>query len=126
MTFRVTHVDERFMDLFPNPNLKVPGCMYIVQVTMINVLMAIGFSVDFSAHICYHFDKQQEKRWKRMNRTTAIASKLTADVGDKEEQQRQIEQILNAIGRPMLEVKCQRGGSCAYFFLTFLRLQHPR
>uniref|UniRef100_A0A1I7SVM0 SSD domain-containing protein n=1 Tax=Bursaphelenchus xylophilus TaxID=6326 RepID=A0A1I7SVM0_BURXY len=28
-------------------------------VTMTNVLMAIGFSVDFSAHICYHYFKQE-------------------------------------------------------------------
>ncbi|CAI4221143.1 unnamed protein product [Auanema sp. JU1783] len=53
-------------------------------VTMINVLMAIGFSVDFSAHVCYHYHIHRHQDIKM----------------DKKEQ---IEQILKSVGRPMIE-----------------------
>ncbi|EYC42789.1 hypothetical protein Y032_0518g2822 [Ancylostoma ceylanicum] len=53
-------------------------------VTMINVLMAIGFSVDFSAHVCYHFH---------------IGQRDGILMNAKE----QVTKILRAVGRPMVE-----------------------
>ncbi|CAJ0607839.1 unnamed protein product [Cylicocyclus nassatus] len=53
-------------------------------VTMINVLMAIGLSVDFSAHVCYHYHLGQRD-----------GLLLKAD--------ERITKILRAVGRPMAE-----------------------
>ncbi|KAI1720216.1 patched family domain-containing protein [Ditylenchus destructor] len=54
-------------------------------VTMINVIMAIGFSVDFSAHICYHYYK------------------LRNDQSFPAQDHARLTEILNVVGRPMLE-----------------------
>ncbi|KAI1727831.1 patched family domain-containing protein [Ditylenchus destructor] len=54
-------------------------------VTMINVIMAIGFSVDFSAHICYHYYK------------------LRNDLSFSSQDHARLTEILNVVGRPMLE-----------------------
>lgn len=59
-------------------------------VTMISVLMAIGFSVDFSAHICYHYYMLDP------------LCKYNLNVQEKALQK--INQILNSVGKPMLEV----------------------
>uniref|UniRef100_A0A158PAQ0 SSD domain-containing protein n=1 Tax=Angiostrongylus cantonensis TaxID=6313 RepID=A0A158PAQ0_ANGCA len=53
-------------------------------VTMINVLMAIGFSVDFSAHICYHYHLGVRK-----------GSFLSGKEG--------VLKVLQVVGRPMFE-----------------------
>ncbi|KAK5982950.1 SSD domain-containing protein, partial [Trichostrongylus colubriformis] len=54
-------------------------------VTMINVLMAIGFSVDFSAHVCYHY---------HMSLREGV---LLSDT-------ERITKILQAVGKPIFEV----------------------
>ncbi|WKX94411.1 hypothetical protein Q1695_011571 [Nippostrongylus brasiliensis] len=53
-------------------------------VTMINVLMAIGFSVDFSAHFCYHYHM-------------SIRESMLLSVNDR------MTRILQAVGRPLVE-----------------------
>ncbi|XGW07666.1 hypothetical protein V3C99_010654 [Haemonchus contortus] len=53
-------------------------------VTMINVLMAIGFSVDFSAHVCYHYH------------ISLSESVLLNDV-------ERMTKILQAVGKPIIE-----------------------
>lgn len=53
-------------------------------VTMINVLMAIGFSVDFSAHVCYHYH-------------TSMRECVLLNVNER------ITKILRAVGRPIFE-----------------------
>ncbi|CAJ0587150.1 unnamed protein product, partial [Mesorhabditis spiculigera] len=63
--------------------LSLWGCG-LDPIVMINVLMAIGFSVDFSAHICYHHH---------------VARKTELWEGKKE----RLIQILQAVGRPMIE-----------------------
>ncbi|CAI5443490.1 unnamed protein product [Caenorhabditis angaria] len=55
-------------------------------VTMIDVIMAIGFSVDYSAHVCYHFYCARRKCQMR-----PVAKKEV------------IEQVLTDIGRPVIE-----------------------
>lgn len=52
-------------------------------VTMIDVIMAIGFSVDYSAHVCYHYYCAREQ-----------------DLGSKQEV---ITRVLQAVGRPVIE-----------------------
>ncbi|ULU06044.1 hypothetical protein L3Y34_018149 [Caenorhabditis briggsae] len=52
-------------------------------VTMIDVIMAIGFSVDYSAHVCYHYYCAREQ-----------------NLGSKQEV---ITQVLQAVGRPVIE-----------------------
>nr|CAD2179819.1 unnamed protein product [Meloidogyne enterolobii] len=71
----------------------------IDPVTMINLLMAIGLSVDFSAHICYHFDILQEKQIE-----IQIESPIkNIKIFEQKEIEKRIEQILEVVGRPMLE-----------------------
>lgn len=52
-------------------------------VTMIDVIMAIGFSVDYSAHVCYHYYCAREQH-----------------LGSKHEV---ITSVLQAVGRPVVE-----------------------
>jgi len=62
-------------------------------VTMITMLMAIGYSVDYSAHICYHHYRIKHK-------LNAGESSGSSHGGKPVEQ---MNHILNAVGRPMLE-----------------------
>lgn len=60
-------------------------------VTMTNVLMAIGFSVDFSAHICYHYFKQErsEQRLGLKTEPKDLVYRLAT--------------VLSHVGRPTIE-----------------------
>ncbi|VDM27788.1 unnamed protein product [Toxocara canis] len=62
----------------------------IDPITMISVLMAVGFSVDFSAHTCYHFHKYALTRHAIPPRSDEKVAKLA--------------HIFNAIGNPLIEV----------------------
>ncbi|KHN85567.1 Patched domain-containing protein 3 [Toxocara canis] len=61
----------------------------IDPITMISVLMAVGFSVDFSAHTCYHFHKYALTRHAIPPRSDEKVAKLA--------------HIFNAIGNPLIE-----------------------
>ncbi|KHN85558.1 Patched domain-containing protein 3 [Toxocara canis] len=61
----------------------------IDPITMINVLMAVGFGVDFSAHTCYHFHKYARTRHAILPRSDEKVAKLA--------------HIFNAIGNPLIE-----------------------
>ncbi|GMS87058.1 hypothetical protein PENTCL1PPCAC_9233, partial [Pristionchus entomophagus] len=67
-------------------------------ITMINILLAIGFSVDFSAHICYHFYKERAVR----------SSKSRA---------RRMSEILEAVGKPIFEASLSTFVCVAPLFL---------
>ncbi|KAH7715957.1 CRE-PTR-13 protein [Aphelenchoides avenae] len=59
-------------------------------VTLVNVLMAIGFSVDFSSHICYHYYKLGKKDTGRSPH-------------DDEWAVERLSKVLDGVGRPMIE-----------------------
>ncbi|GMR39589.1 hypothetical protein PMAYCL1PPCAC_09784 [Pristionchus mayeri] len=67
-------------------------------ITMINILLAIGFSVDFSAHICYHFYKERGNR----------SSKSLV---------RRMSEILEAVGKPIFEASLSTFVCVAPLFL---------
>uniref|UniRef100_A0AC34GNV0 Patched domain containing 3 n=1 Tax=Panagrolaimus sp. ES5 TaxID=591445 RepID=A0AC34GNV0_9BILA len=58
-------------------------------VTMINVLMAIGFSVDFCAHVCYHYFKYCNKTFDSVPKNIWDCQRLYL--------------IMKSVGRPTLE-----------------------
>ena len=58
--------------------------------------MAIGYSVDYSAHVCYHHYRIQRKM-KAGESNGSVQGSSTKPV-------EQMDHILNAVGRPMLEV----------------------
>ncbi|KAH7706826.1 CRE-PTR-13 protein [Aphelenchoides avenae] len=59
-------------------------------VTLVNVLMAIGFSVDFSSHICYHYHELGKKAADgSIVEDTWILTRLST--------------VLSSMGRPMIE-----------------------
>lgn len=59
-------------------------------ITMISVLMAIGLSVDFSAHICYHFYNYK--------RPSIVPN------DHRDERVVKLATIFESIGKPMVEV----------------------
>ncbi|GMT16120.1 hypothetical protein PFISCL1PPCAC_7417, partial [Pristionchus fissidentatus] len=67
-------------------------------VTMINILLAVGFSVDFSAHICYHFHKER----------TVRCSKSRVQ---------RMSEILEAVGKPIFEASLSTFVCVAPLFL---------
>ncbi|VDK29200.1 unnamed protein product [Anisakis simplex] len=66
-------------------------------ITMVNVLMGIGFSVDFSAHICYHFHKSQLM-------TTTSKTEYSSSQQHENAKVLRLANVFNAVASPVIEV----------------------
>lgn len=73
-------------------------------VTLINVLMSIGFSIDFTAHICYHQWRAEQNE------------RLLGIPRNKDSEHQLLVKSLSSVGRPMIEAAVS---SNLYIYINF-------